>query len=319
MRTRICLPGENILDAAGFVAIEALRNALTLPYVDGISGYQGARYGLTKQHVKLVFDMGKCFNPNWERRGNEAMFGAGAWAVDSSIATMESWDLDWSLCPTIFSGVDFSTVPSQYNQLDYWHHTLVDRALSKTPAFWGGFYGDVEYGNHLVAQDWWPRHWMVWSWGGDGGRMITGSNMKQWYGYPSHNDYSSIGCIVDESTVQGGMVMAMSYDSPEPEVLMASHVTYARAPDGSFVQIVDRLDGTQGWRHVGDIPGGAGGFYAVHPGGAGVNSVGQNEMDVMGHYDNVQDQQWVAAHAGGGGGATPAQVVDELARRLSNG
>lgn len=323
MRTKTCQPGENILDAAGFVALEALRNALSLPYVDGVSGYEGARYGLTKQHVKMVFDMGKCFGPNWERRGNEAMFGAGAWAIDSARATMESWDLDWSLCPTIFSAVDFSTVPSQYNQLDYWHHTLVDHGLEIN--FWGGYYGDWDYGEHLVAQDWWPRHWMVWTWGGDGKRIITGSHMKQWYGYPSNNDYSTIGCIVDESTVLGPMVMATSYESPNPvEVLMPGHVTYGQRSDGSFIQIVDRLDGTQGWRHVGEIPGGAGGFYAQHPSGQGVNPVGDNECNAMGHYDNVQDQQWLAAHSGGNNAsvdyaALAKAVVDEEARRLGNG
>jgi hypothetical protein len=94
MATRTCPPGSYILDAAGFVSVQAVRNAVAHPNCDGLSLYTGGRYGCTIEQVKIVVDAGKCVGPNWERRGNEAMFGAGAWAVDSARAGVEKWGID---------------------------------------------------------------------------------------------------------------------------------------------------------------------------------------------------------------------------------
>jgi hypothetical protein len=68
------------------------------------------------------------------------------------------------------------------------------------------------YGNHLIAQDWWD--FGTWTWGGSG--EINGTNAKQFFGYPSGNDYSSIGVTVDENKVRAGLIMATSFEDAIP-------------------------------------------------------------------------------------------------------
>jgi hypothetical protein len=75
---------------------------------------------------------------------------------------------------------------------------------------------------------------------------------------------------------------------------------------------------------VGEIPGGAGGFYATHPNAAGVNPVGQNELNTMGHYDANSDAAWLAARMPQPTGGSPVDinavakaVLDQMAARLT--
>jgi hypothetical protein len=163
--------------------VQAVRNAVAHPNCDGLSLYNGGRYGCTIEQVKIVVDAGKCVGPNWERRANEAMYGSGAWAVDSARAGVEKWGIDPSTVPTILSAVDFGPSGDQYAQLDYWHETACDRADETNT--WIGFYGETKYGNHLIQQPWWQRtgNRPTWTWGGSG--MIADTNMKQHYGFPS--------------------------------------------------------------------------------------------------------------------------------------
>jgi hypothetical protein len=218
MATKTCPPGSYILDAAGFVSVQAVRNAVAHPNCDGLSLYNGGRYGCTIEQVKIVVDAGKCVGPNWERRANEAMYGSGAWAVDSARAGVEKWGIDPSTVPTILSAVDFGPSGDQYAQLDYWHETACDRADETNT--WIGYYGETRYGNHLVQQPWWQRSTVrprpTWTWGGSG--MIADTNMKQHYGFPSGINWSSVGVIVDESRVEAGLEMyAAEGDPPNPQ------------------------------------------------------------------------------------------------------
>jgi hypothetical protein len=214
MATKTCPPGSYILDAAGFVSVQAVRNAVAHPNCDGLSLYNGGRYGCTIEQVKIVVDAGKCVGPNWERRANEAMFGAGAWAVDSARAGVEKWGIDPSTVPTILSAVDFGPSGDQYAQLDYWHETACDRADETNT--WIGYYGETRYGNHLIQQPWWQRtgNRPTWTWGGSG--MIADTNMKQHYGFPSGVDWSSVGVTVDESRVETGLAMYAAEGDPNP-------------------------------------------------------------------------------------------------------
>jgi hypothetical protein len=207
MATRLCPPGSYVLDSASFVSLQAVRNAVAHPKCDGISLYNGGLYGCTVDHVKIIADSGKCLGPNWERRADEAMHGAGAWAVDSARQGVERWGIDPASVPTILSAVDFSAMSHDWPQLDYWHETACDRADDTDT--WIGFYGQTAYGEHLITQPWWTRTTSrprpTWTWGGSG--MITDTNMKQHVGFPSGIDWSSVGVTVDENRVEAGLAM----------------------------------------------------------------------------------------------------------------
>jgi|1186.fasta_scaffold25363_2 hypothetical protein len=239
MATRTCPPGSYILDAASFVSLQAVRNAVAHPNCDGLSLYNGGRYGCTIEQVKIVVDAGKCVGPNWERRANEAMYGSGAWAVDSARAGVEKWGIDPSTVPTILSAVDFGPSGDQYAQLDYWHETACDRADETNT--WIGYYGETRYGNHLIQQPWWQRtgNRPTWTWGGSG--MIADTNMKQHYGFPSGIDWSSVGVTVDESRVETGLAMyAAEGDPPDPQEDTMTEADWTRM-EGLIETVVQRV------------------------------------------------------------------------------
>jgi hypothetical protein len=219
MPTKTLPAGSLVLDAASFVSLQAVRNAVAHPNCDAVSLYNGGRYGCTIEHVKIVIDSGKCMGPNWERRANEAMFGSGAWAVDSARDGVEKWGIDPSSVPTILSGVDFSTTTADWPQCDFWYETACDRA-DETDT-WIGYYGETKYGNHLIQQPWWQRGQRkrpTWTWGGSG--MINGTNMKQHVGFPSGVDWSSVLVTVDESRVEAGLAMVAAEGDPEEEDML---------------------------------------------------------------------------------------------------
>lgn len=239
MATRTCPPGSYILDAASFVSLQAVRNAVAHPNCDGVVLYNGGRYGCTIEHVKIVADSGKCMGPNWERRANEALYGAGAWAVDSARAGVEKWGIDPSTVPTILSAVDFGPSGDQYAQLDYWHETACDRADETNT--WIGYYGETRYGNHLIQQPWWQRtgNRPTWTWGGSG--MIADTNMKQHYGFPSGINWSSVGVTVDESRVETGLAMyAAEGDPPDPQEDTMTEADWTRM-EGLIETVVQRV------------------------------------------------------------------------------
>lgn len=240
MQTALLQQGELILDAAGFVSLGAVVNACQLPFVRGFSFYTPDpswpnRYGVGRDQVQAAVDHGRLVGPNWERRGNEAMFNSpgGAAAVDSACRGCEIWGLDPSSVPTILSGVDFSTNTADWPQLDYWHEMACDRADATN--VWIGYYGETKYGNHLIQQPFWTRvERPTWTWGGAG--VMNNTNLKQEYGYPSGNDYSSIGVTVDESRGVAGLIMVSSFDSPIPPVTqgdssMGQHLGWLQLTD----------------------------------------------------------------------------------------
>lgn len=213
MQIKLCKSGANVLDAAGFTSTQAVRNACQLEYVHAFSFYIGNRYGVTKQHFQIAFDNGKLVSPNREGDSHEAY----SWAsgpvreIDQTRLILDSFDIDWRNVPTIDSAVDWNPSAAEIPRCDDWWHQYVDYA--QAVGFWGGYYGATNYGKRLVQFDWWPQDFAIWTWGGSG--EIPNSNMKQWFGYPSGNDYSSIGVTVDESTSRG-LWMASSFDAPIP-------------------------------------------------------------------------------------------------------
>jgi hypothetical protein len=266
MATKTCPPGSYVLDAASFVSLQAVRNAVAHPSCDGVVLYNGGTYGCTIEHVKIVRDSGKCMGPNWERRGNEAMFGGGAWAVDSARAGVEKWGIDPSTVPTILSGVDFSAVPSEFAQLDLWHETACDQADATDT--WIGYYGATAYGQHLIQQPFWTRATNrprpTWTWGGAG--MIPSTNMKQHYGFPSGIDWSPVGVTVDESRVEDGLAMVAAEGDEENDMangviidLRDSWVVFeATWAGGRVCSPIRWIDGATRADRLAPVPGGGG-------------------------------------------------------------
>ena len=215
MLTQLASYGELCLDAAGFVSLQAWRNACGRTDISCLSGYVGNRYGLTKQHLEIAFDHGKKFSPNREGDSHEA----ASWAsgpvreIDQARSIMDAWGLDWRSVPCIDSAVDWGPSQAEWSRCMDWWRLYVDHALAV--GFWGGYYGHTGFGNDLIRQPWWPQQFPTWTWGGSG--VITGTAMKQYVGYPSGNNYSSIGCTVDESQVRSGLWMATSFDTAPVE------------------------------------------------------------------------------------------------------
>jgi hypothetical protein len=240
MPTKTLPAGSLVLDAASFVSLQAVRNAVAHPNCDALELYNGGRYGCTIEHVKIVVDSGKCMGPNWERRANEAMFGSGAWAVDSARAGVEKWGIDPSSVPTILSGVDFSTTTADWPQCDFWFETACDRA-DETDT-WIGYYGETKYGNHLIQQPFWTRAQRqrpTWTWGGSG--MINGTNMKQHVGFPSGVDWSSVLVTVDESRVETGLAMVAAEGDPQEDNMTPDESAKLIADVAEIKATVDRL------------------------------------------------------------------------------
>ena len=213
MNTRTAPSGVLFLDGAGFVSTQAVANACALDYVYGFSFYEGGRYGTTPEQHKIAEDHGKDWSPNWERRGDEARYGAGTWVVDSIRQSADFFGIDCAKVPTYVSGVDFYATQAEWAQLDYWHQTLIDRAVATN--VWVEFYGMTGYLKHLIAQDWCPFK-RPWTWGGSG--ELVEQAAKQHYGFPSGNDYSSVGVTVDESH-SNGILMVTSHDVPPEETM----------------------------------------------------------------------------------------------------
>lgn len=205
---------EIVLDAAGFTRVQAVVNAARLDYVHGFSFYVGNNYGVSKTQLTVAFDHGKKVSPNREGDSHEAF----SWRsgpvreIDEARRIMDDWGLDWRNVPCIDSAVDWNPLQSEIPRCDDWWKTYVEHA--RNVGFWGGYYGATNYGRRLTAFDWWPEDFAVWTWGGSG--EIPGCHMKQFVGYPSGNDYSSIGVAVDESRVRGGLWMATSFASAPP-------------------------------------------------------------------------------------------------------
>jgi hypothetical protein len=290
---------------------------------DAVSFYMRGLYLVPKSTVQAVVDSGGMVSPNWEDTGNilDQSHPAPLSMVASAMSRLDDWGIDHTQVMTFFSTVDFGPTHAEYGPLDHLHQILAQACQDVGLMF--GLYGETGYLDHVGQQSWFPPGAGLWCWAGLG--TFPGMTMKQEYGHANDpRPWQTIGCDTDSSVVYEPLPVHGKLVGPQPpEVIVPGHVTYGQRADGSYVQIVDRLDGTQGWRHVGEIPGGSGGFYAVHKDGAGVNPVGDNECNAMGHYDNVQDQQWVAAHSGNGTpvdiNAVAAAVLNQMAARLGNG
>jgi hypothetical protein len=228
----------------------------------------------------------------------------------------------------VFSLVDFGPTSSQFPILDETHHAAVDVCMedNQTP----GFYGPPVYLRHLAVQPWVPAGTVFWQWGG-GGAPEWWTTVKQ--AGPSSDPavvhtLDGFGFGADENLLWTPMAGWTGYgaqppDPPHPSALsevptVAGHICFAQRLDGSYVEVVSRKsDGNHRWRHVGDIPGGAGTFYAVHPPDAngvpqGVHQIGDNEIGAMGVYDAADDTRNEAAmfRAAGGTGVTAGTPVD---------
>lgn len=216
MRTVNAPTGMWCLDAAGFTSTTAVLNAARRTDIGAFSFYIGNKFGVSKTQFQIAFDHGKLVSPNREGDSHEAY----SWAsgpvreIDQTRSILDSFGIDWRKVPTIDSAVDWNPLSSELSRCDDWWKAYVDHALAV--GFWGGYYGATAYGKRLVAFDWWPDNFPTWTWGGSG--EIPNTNMKQFAGYPSGHNYSSIGVTVDESIVRTGLVMASSFDSPlDPE------------------------------------------------------------------------------------------------------
>jgi hypothetical protein len=223
MLTRLAKFGQTCLDAAGFTSTQAVRNACQLDYVHAFEFYIGNTYGVAKDQFQIAFDHGKLAGPNREGNSHEAYTWSSGPVreIDQTRLILDKLGIDWRNVPTIDSAVDWNPLSSEIPRCDDWWRQYVDHALNV--GFWGGYYGATAYGNHLLSLGFWPQEFPTWTWGGSG--TIPGTAMKQFSGYPSNNDYSSIGVTVDESQVRAGLWMASSFETapppdPPPEVDM---------------------------------------------------------------------------------------------------
>ena len=224
MLTQLASFGKLCLDAAGFTSTQAVLNAARRDDIHAFSFYIGNRYGVSKEQFQIAFDHGKLVSPNREGDSHEAY----SWAsgpvreIDQTRLILDSFDIDWRNVPTIDSAVDWNPLASEIPRCDDWWKAYVEHA--RNVGFWGGYYGATAYGQRLIQFDWWPEDFPTWTWGGAG--TIPGTNMKQYVGYPSGNDYSSIGVTVDESQVRAGLWMVSSFDSaPSPDPLIPQEDT----------------------------------------------------------------------------------------------
>jgi hypothetical protein len=214
MLTRLAEYGEVCLDAAGFTSTQAVKNACQLDYVDAFSFYIGNTYGVAKDQFQIAFDHGKKVSPNREGNSHEAFTWSSGPVreIDQTRLILDKFGIDWRNVPTIDSAVDWNPLSSEIARCDDWWRQSVDHA--RTVGFWGGYYGATAYGKRLKAFDWWPEEFPTWTWGGSG--TIPGTAMKQYAGYPSGNNYSSIGVTVDESQVRAGLWMVSSFETGPP-------------------------------------------------------------------------------------------------------
>lgn len=290
-----------------------------------VSLYIGGNHGISRTQLEAAWAVGLPVMPNFERAEDAAVHGYPT-GRDHALTCMQQLEgLGFQgESPVIFSGADSGIDANEMPAVMEYHRALVENFR------WvGGAYGPRNVLERLAQADWWPDHWPLWHWGGDGSTIYPWTWVKQGPG-PSYFNLT-IGFGVDDNVVYRPIKMWSGYgaDKLEPDdnhpqgegVPMASHITYAQAPDGSFVSIMRCLDGLDRWKRVGDVHG-AGAFYACHPGGAGVNPVGGNELGEMGEYDAAAEARWFLSHGSGGGSvnvdvdAIARAVNDETLRRM---
>lgn len=323
MAVTVLEPGADGIDGAGLRGLASLQPVADAGY-QWVSLYLGGNYGVSKWNVEAAWAAGLPVMLNYERSATLALGGYEAGRQAALTAMEQAQALGFTgEAPLIFSLTDFGPNAGQIPTVIDAHRGLVETYTLGA----GGAYGPYSVLSQLARLPWWPDDWPLWHWAGDGTAIYDWAWVKQWYGHHTGHDNSQIPVTIDENTLLKpmGFWSATSSQSDTPvarKVLMPSHVCFASAPDGTFVEVVECHDGNHRWREVGEIPGGAGSFYACHPNADGVNPIGQNELDTQGHYDAVADAAWLGQHlgvAGGGSGASAAQVVDELSRRLANG
>jgi hypothetical protein len=145
-----------------------------------------------------------------------------------------------------------------------------------------------------------------------------GVTVRQWAG----GDLGALVCgrRVDSNQVEDvaawRRVTALSAIPRPPEVpTMPAHAAFALRSSGAVVQLVYRFDGQPRWRPA-EAAGEGGVVYAVHPGGAGLNPVGEDELAAMGEYDAAEDVAWLAQHVATGSGPSAADIVHALGAAL---
>lgn len=309
------------IDAAGMIATTDYSSVVLAGY-GWMSMYVGGLYGVASRHIEAAWEVGLKVMLNFERSASAGMGGAPIGEQYARLCLQQVKGLGHlGETAVVFSFVDFGPTFSQFATLDACHHAMVDvMGAGGVP---GGAYGPPVYLRHLAAQPWWPADWPLWQWGG-AGDVEWWTTAKQWI-RPTHPRYEFIPFTIDENTLERPLAFWSGYGSnppspPDPTLevpTVAGHICFAQRLDGQFVEVVSRQsDGMHRWRYVGDIPGGNGAFYAVHPGAVGVNPIGDNECNAMGVYDAADDMRTQAqllrqagGTGGGGGGLTGLDIT----------
>ncbi len=253
MTSALVQPGVLGFDAANFAKFTAFDRVKGAPGEkdspnenlrgEFVSFYIGGDFGIGKAQLEAAWRNGLPVMPNFERNESAALGGYRAGMDHATTAVRQLHELGFlGECPVIFSGVDFGPVPSQFPQLDMYHRALVEHL---EPINWvGGAYGPKSYLQHLVQLEWWPSHWPIWHWGGDGSTVYPWAWVKQGPG-PSYFN-PTIGFGVDDNVVHRAIPMWTGYGPdkelppppPIPPAYEEQSMSYFRyTPEGYVAEI----------------------------------------------------------------------------------
>lgn len=266
-----------------------------------VSLYLGGNYGVKSYAIEAAWAAGLPVMLNYERSASDAKNGypAGKRAAETALTQASALGFRGE-APLPFSAADEHFVDLAGAGLDY-HRALVDVL---TPQGWvGGAYGFREMLALIDKQGWWPATWPLWHWGGDGSTIYPWTWVKQGPG-GSYFD-KTIGLQVDRNKLYKPMRFWSGYgpDHVDPQ---EDDMTPAQEAKLDSVIAADAaiLVGLNDIMRV---------LWA------------EDQETKRSMYFASQETRTLIAQvidmirnlSLGGGGVTPDQIADELARRLT--